>query len=937
MKKTFTLLSLLFISFFSIAQTQLVKGRLLADDGSPLPGVNVTVKGTTTGTVTDVDGNYEIQAPTGAILVFSFVGMETRELLVTPGMTTSEPVKPLYTPEEKKTLDAFIPEAEDTIGVAVLRKNSPTYKAGNSLIPRQIRRIKQLSADKFRIQSFRDAQVSEEMKFQFTTRYGFKTANSLPALQNRYSQGIPQDGAPVWTGPDQGTPFSWGPSMNLLEFDGSDYAWDKNGRLMMRDGTGLPALTYDNNQFLQTAQSYGNEFILDAPIAVGGILMVSLKHDKEQFLIRGGDRNTFQTTVKATNIQAGSWEFGGNAGYRRIAGSLWPHGASLARVMAGMLTAPVSFDLANGLSAYRAARSAESYLLSPGIERTFSDNFSNPYGLIRELPDQDRHQQITGRVNILKDFLNEDYTHTLQGSLSIYGEKDRLNSEFGVPELYTSPGRNTQRIVDQLNAGGELSLQYRYHDHPVSLEVIGKYLPGIRHINLDRTDRWGLTGTESDSMLLVNQSIRRMVHEGNLEASLQLRWLDLHVGNLFYASSTAPFYGFLPNAGIELNIGRLLQAYLGGPDIGVFYNFSRNVREGRLLQTDWSYASLGKPVSRFQEVYESGEVFFQDDLDPEMHIQSELGMNVSLYNFHSTFRLFRQVTEDFITFDPYQSRLINAGEELRTGLELEASYQFYGQGTSLGMTFSTWDSEIRKLNTAYSIPVAGFESAVAMLSEGDPAGTLYGTSYERDTEGRRLIGPDGFPVRSTELRRLASPVPDWRIGLNSTVRLGRFTIQAAVLAQRGGKMWNGTRAYLDYLGRSEQSGELRYVSRYVFDGVTENGLPNNTPVSFYNPDLPLGENRWVRYGPEGVAEDYIEDTSWIRIQDISVKYTLRNLSVRYLDEIDLIAGAGNILLYSAYDGVDPESSLFSYSKGAGLDLFNLPAATQFTAQVIVKF
>ena len=56
------------------AQTKLVKGTLTdPESGFPLPGVNVVVKGTLTGTTTDVNGYYEIEAPVGSILVFSFI------------------------------------------------------------------------------------------------------------------------------------------------------------------------------------------------------------------------------------------------------------------------------------------------------------------------------------------------------------------------------------------------------------------------------------------------------------------------------------------------------------------------------------------------------------------------------------------------------------------------------------------------------------------------------------------------------------------------------------------------------------------------------------------------------------------------------------------------------------------------------------------------
>ncbi|MFW5916714.1 MAG: carboxypeptidase-like regulatory domain-containing protein, partial [Bacteroidota bacterium] len=45
-----------------------------AETGEPLPGVNIVVEGTTTGTTTNMDGEYSIEAPGDATLVFSFVG-----------------------------------------------------------------------------------------------------------------------------------------------------------------------------------------------------------------------------------------------------------------------------------------------------------------------------------------------------------------------------------------------------------------------------------------------------------------------------------------------------------------------------------------------------------------------------------------------------------------------------------------------------------------------------------------------------------------------------------------------------------------------------------------------------------------------------------------------------------------------------------------------
>jgi len=73
---------LLFVLNFSFAQQTRVTGKVSDLKNEPLPGATVLVKGTSRGTVTDVDGTYAIQAASGETLVFSFVGFETKEFLV---------------------------------------------------------------------------------------------------------------------------------------------------------------------------------------------------------------------------------------------------------------------------------------------------------------------------------------------------------------------------------------------------------------------------------------------------------------------------------------------------------------------------------------------------------------------------------------------------------------------------------------------------------------------------------------------------------------------------------------------------------------------------------------------------------------------------------------------------------------------------------------
>lgn len=83
MKKAVLALLILMYSFAVFAQGIQVKGVVTsADDGQPIPGVSVVVKGTTLGMITDINGSYSLNAQGNATLVFSFVGMKTQEVPV---------------------------------------------------------------------------------------------------------------------------------------------------------------------------------------------------------------------------------------------------------------------------------------------------------------------------------------------------------------------------------------------------------------------------------------------------------------------------------------------------------------------------------------------------------------------------------------------------------------------------------------------------------------------------------------------------------------------------------------------------------------------------------------------------------------------------------------------------------------------------------------
>jgi TonB-linked SusC/RagA family outer membrane protein len=73
----------LFAGPASVALSQVtVSGKVTDEGGGALPGTNVIIKGSTTGTTTNADGNFTLDVPSDAVLVFSFIGYETTEVTV---------------------------------------------------------------------------------------------------------------------------------------------------------------------------------------------------------------------------------------------------------------------------------------------------------------------------------------------------------------------------------------------------------------------------------------------------------------------------------------------------------------------------------------------------------------------------------------------------------------------------------------------------------------------------------------------------------------------------------------------------------------------------------------------------------------------------------------------------------------------------------------
>ncbi|MFD1001839.1 carboxypeptidase-like regulatory domain-containing protein [Ohtaekwangia kribbensis] len=962
MRNIFTLL--LFIlagSVWSQTRERVISGTLKDNEGYPLPGVNIVIKGTRVGTVTNSNGYYSLSAPIGSTLVFSFIGMQTREVLVTDkGQKAIDSSK-----RNTRSVNATswpVAFLQDTIrdqrGVATLSNTTPVYIYRSDVIDpesiiaiRPVGRIEMLfkpGAKTYRVATNTDP-VRTGFGLQFSSLASIERITQTPALQNIYAQGSNGEGVIHWHGADKREIYSWGPLLRTLEFDGSDYAFDKQGQLVQAGtGNGNPAMVYNPETFFRTGYSTEYTLMLTRPGPGNSNLIFDVDRKTRSGVIPGNDYSRSNFSFQVKKMKLGERVVADAAArYNDSESILANRGGNLTSITAAVWRTPASFNNNNGLTDSQARSHPEAYRFPDGSIRSYAPGVvDNPYGLAQELPDHENAKRLLAST-LLTYNTSDRFSITINESF----DRQWSNVVFGIPPDYAgySDGRLTVRKEDQLYLNSIITPSYTVYRNGRQISIHGSYQFNHQQHGLERADGFGFSDETwsrveaADSSYFRRRTFDRNTHEVLLNFQFNNRWLNVRAANRTYFSSTLSsdsYTNIFPTLSTSIDLSELLYIY-PFDNFKVYASIARNLREAPLIYSGWSHLSTRMEASEYSRYSESAEIYFNAGLLPETERKFETGINVFSFNRLSLdAAYYNNVTEDFIAplWNSHQFIMINVGRVKNYGTTLSANYNNYNRAVNWGVSVR-WNKNYSKALQVYTddtyIPLAGFQSTAAVLATGEVAGAIYGTTYLRNNSGQQIIGDDGFPLVDPVLKKIGNPLPDWTMSFDGFVRWKRFRASVLIDIKRGGDVWNGTQAALDYLGRSVATAQQRNTSKYIFEGISAKGQPNTILVNFYDAEKPLTDNRWVRYGFTGVGEQYIEDASWIRFAEASVSYTVP-LSFSKMRELRISLVGKNLFLITPYSGVDPSTTLFGYSHAAGLDLFNAPATRSYSAQITIK-
>lgn len=792
------------------------------------------------------------------------------------------------------------------------------YNSGYSSY--KVRRIKKTGENSYKIKS----QPEKYLVFNgsFTTSFDIKQRNSIPETQHRYVQGRSESGQLIWKGPETGEMFSFGPDISSLGYDHQPYPYDVNGRLIPLTNGMSPAKAYRNDIF-KTVAGYNNQLRLSGTLKREYYdklrLSVDLGQQKDMmyFADQYNISNSFKTKLYADVLKF-SLNFGFNYDNNKAVNS--NRIGLYNRVYQNSLLTPVSFS------------NVQNSLLPDGTQRSYSRLADNPYFLLDQNSKynyRDQRRQFSfdlsrnwnkWKLNISQTYENDVFQNTDLYKPSTYGFVNGIyNSREQKNRLYYS------------NVQGSYSLGDYNHKSVLSFNFILNNRETDVYNSLTQT-KYTYQRTSQDYIL--NYKFDYGGYRGFRTG--------FNVGNAFYVSNTSAQNNYwLPKLNAYLFFDEIFNWY--DTSFKILGSYTRLSSEPEITKSYTSYATTRLNA---QDAYQYFPVLEAETFRTISNINSREGKIGLIYttgrhlNFEAEY-FNRKITDDvFPVFENNRLQLKNVADHTYNGFEVSAEYNNLYFSSDFRMTnkasFFKYKDIVNSVKPGYNgLAVSGFRDIYKTLSEGEVLGAVKGSYFERNAAGELIIDEFGYPKKADGLKIISDPTPDFVMKFNHNLNYKMLTLDINWEWKKGGQIWNGTQAVMDYYGRSQSSGEDRNIKNYVFQGVNAGGNANQIPVDFYDPGQNVSKNRWTRYGYLGVAEDYVQKADYIRINNISLtgKFDVG----RFKRGLGVTLYVNNILLWQANKGADPNQNFYDLDNGRGLDFFNLPSYKTFGCMVSFQF
>ncbi|MHC1704155.1 MAG: SusC/RagA family TonB-linked outer membrane protein [Tenuifilaceae bacterium] len=788
-----------------------------------------------------------------------------------------------------------------------------------------------------------------KMNITFKTSLGFDVVNKLPEKQFKYAQGTNGNYSSTSNN-------SWGPLIDTLRYDGAtDYPLDKNGRIVYMhspSATDKAVIPYDNiNDFFQTAMTSNTYFSMSGGSDVGSYFF-SLGRLNQSGIVPKTDFKRTSFKISGDSKLTKKLKVSGSATYSNSDGSLAQKGSNLSAVMVGLMRCTPTFDLTNGSS--NPVNDPSAYMLPDGKQRMFY-TYDNPYWSVNKNRAFDKVNRIIGNSQVdysLFSWLSAmyrvglDYYTEQRNSFFDNNSSDTPNG-YVTSSLYNFSGLNSDLVI---SAEKEISQNFKIST------VIGHnyytrstYSNSLRGDSLILPNFYDLSNTDviTGSDYISNYRIVGVYYDIKLayknylffNATGRNDWsstLAKGQNSFFYPSFNASFifteaFNIKKNSFFNYGKVRASWAQVGNDaDPYSLDDYYSAISGGINGQTSFATQRTIGNKNIKPETTKSTEIGF--DL---RFFENKLGFDIAYYESKSIGQIINVPVAYSTGFD---HMVLNSGVITNKGFEIQLFM------TPLKTNDFTWDfmaNFARNKNMVEDLPdgvpllplaTTGVSSTQSVAIKGQPYGALYGTRYLRNEKGEILVKDNGYPLIDVISGVVGDPNPNFTLGLRNTFSYKGFNLTALIDIKEGGDVYNGTKNVMKSLGTHKET-ENRDED-YVFPGVNVNtGLPNTTVVkrnaAFYS----------SQGGLAGLSEAAIEDGSFIRLREVGLSYRLPSkwLAKSPMKSLNIGLSGRNLLLFTKYSGIDPETNLSGAANSLGRDYFNMPNTKGFEFNIQATF
>ncbi|MXO04805.1 TonB-dependent receptor [Flavobacterium sp. HBTb2-11-1] len=257
--------------------------------------------------------------------------------------------------------------------------------------------------------------------------------------------------------------------------------------------------------------------------------------------------------------------------------------------------------------------------------------------------------------------------------------------------------------------------------------------------------------------------------------------------------------------------------------------------------------------------------------------------------------------------------------------------RFQGQGKSLlgKVQFDLYNvtrtTEGQPVGQFYGYVTDGLFKNAAELAAGpiQEAGTGVGDIRFKDLNG------DG-KIDSKDQTAIGDAIPDFTYAITNNLRYKNFNFSVSLTGSQGNKIYNFTRHYIDgiYPGFGDRFGNVSTQAIQAF----EPGVNENTDVPRITLNDPNGNGR--------ISNRFVEDGSYLRIQNVSLSYDLPNkiFDNSIISKVRLYANVQNLYTFAKYTGFDPAlGNLDQNITLSGIDLGRYPVPRITSIGVNLEF